>query len=253
MREMIMKRSVILFTVLVLSYYCGNLQAQTHERVEEDCPSHLAIQRQSGLFEQLHQVMASAWHNAYPNQDYEALRGAIKKFNAKIPKLEELDPTFKTSERKEKFNRAREWFIKLVDQGKRAGAAGDDESLYDLMPDLHNKFEEMAFYLLSVHYPEYESFKIVVDLMIDTHLGNDDYEAIITSLEALKIKNEMLQKADVPQDLKSAEEAVILYLKDIDKICNDLDSACRSKNNKTIKDNLLKLAEFCRKFDQKFI
>ena len=197
--------------------------------------------------------MAPAWHEAYPAKNSAALREAIAKFDAMTPRVKSLTHAFKTAERQEKFDTARIRFMELTATGKAAVAAGDNDALYALFPDLHTGFEEMAYYLLPLSFPEYESLRVVVDLMIDTHLKNKDYKAIITSLEALKIKNDQLQKAPLPKDLQSVAEKASADIAAIGENCRQLETACQATSVSMVDEALDRLKKACDKFEQDYI
>ncbi len=219
----------------------------------EGCPAHQAAAQGVDIIEKLHQIMAPAWHSAYPEKDYAALGEAMNKFAAMIPDVKKVTHTFKTAEREANFNAARKKFIELVEKGVGAGTEGNTETVYELMPDIHTIFEEMAYYLLPVSFPEFQSLVTVVNLMIDEHLKKEDYAAIATSAEALKIKNTELQKAEIPEDLKSVKKEVITDISAIGKACEKLDAACRTDDPEEIAGCLSNLKELCKKFEQNYI
>ena len=248
-----MKKVALILPILVLFLASTSLTTEPSGNDNPGCPADRAADKGFKLLEELHQVMAPAWHEAYPAKNYVALGEAIVKFDAMIPEVKAMTHGFKTVEREEHFNAARNQFIELVARGKAINGTGNNEALYDLIPDLHTRFEEMAYYLLPLDFPEFTSLKVVVDLMIDTHLKNKDYKAIVTSLEALKIKDEMLQKADLPEDLKSVEGKASADIGAIGEMCRDLEAACGTISTKEIDDCLGKLKTLCDKFEQDYI
>lgn len=248
-----MKKVAVLLPVAVLFLFTGFLSAEVPDDKESGCPANQAAQQGFDLLRELHQVMGPAWHNAYPKKDYVALGDAIMQFDGMLPKVKELEHTFKTVERRENFDNARSQFVDLVEKGKKATADEDYETLYGIYPDLHTGFEEMASHLLPLDFPEFASLQIVVDLMVDTHLKNNDIKAIVTSLEALKIKNNALQKAVLPDDLKSVEEKVKGDISAIDGACLELEKACGATNVQPSIDSLNRLKKLCDKFEQNYI
>jgi hypothetical protein len=248
-----MNKLAFILPVLLLFWIGTAISAEPPSAVEANCPADQAADQGIKTLGQLHEIMAPAWHEAYPAHDYTVLGEAIVKFEAMIPTLEGMKPVFKIDQRRDKFQAARTQFIDLVNRGKTASEAGDNEALEAIYPDLHNNFEEMAYYLLPLQYPEYKSLRVVVDLMIDTHLKNGDYKAIVSSLEALKIKNDQLRKAPLPEDLTDVAEQVKADLGVIDAQCRELETACGSTSTKNIDDSLRKLKITCDKFEQDYI
>jgi hypothetical protein len=248
-----MKKAAIFLPVLVIFLALTSPATEPPDRDESGCPAHRAAQQGFKLLQDMHKIMAPAWHEGYPAMDYAALGESVVKFNDHIPELKKLTPKFKTIERQVRFNESRSYFIELVIKGKAAWEAGDNDTLYALYPNLHISFEEMAFHLLPLQFHEYSSFRTVVDLMIDTHLANKDYKAIVSSLEALKIKNNQLQKAHLPAELKSVEEQVAADIAAIGDMCHELEQACGSTTTKKIDECLEKLKKLCQKFEQNYI
>ncbi len=248
-----MKNIAKILPVLVLFLVSASMTAEPPDQDNSGCPMHQAADKGFKLLDELHQVMVPAWHEAYPAKNYVALGEAIAKFDAMIPKVKGMAHTFKTIEREEHFNTARNRFVELVGRGKAIKGTANNDALYALFPDLHTRFKEMAYYLLPLDFPEFNSLRIVVDLMIDTHLKNKDYKAIVTSLEALKIKNEMLQKVILPEDLTSVEKKAAADIGEIDNMCRELEAASGGFSTKLIDDYLGKLKILCDKFEQNYI
>jgi hypothetical protein len=246
-----MKNMAWIMPIMILWLVIG-VSAQ-EPGAHEGCPAHQAAEQGVDFIGKLHQVMAPAWHSAYPEKDYAALGKAMNKFAAMIPDVKKVTHTFKTAEREANFNAARKKFIELVEKGAAAGTESETEIIYELMPDVHMSFEEMAYYLLPVSFPEFQSLVTVVNLMIDEHLKKEDYAAVATSVEALKIKNTELQKAKIPEDLKSVKKEVITDILAIGKACEKLETACQADDPEEIAGSLNNLKELCKKFEHNYI
>jgi len=245
-----MKRMACMVPVLLLLLAAGT---QAQKPGHEGCPAHQAATQGVTIIEKLHEVMAPAWHTAYPDEDHAALAKAMHDFAAMIPDVKKISHTFKIDDRREKFNAARTKFIDLVKRGAAATTEDDAETVYGLMPDIHVSFEEMAYYLLPLHFPEFESFVVVVEVMTNEHLANEDYEAVATSTEALRIKNLALQDANLPEDLTSLEDKVRTDIAAIGDACGKLEEACAATDNKLIVECLNNLKNLCEKFEQNYI
>ncbi len=247
-----MKHAACILPVLLLLCLIG-VSAQEPAQDSGGCPADQAAARGMDVLKKLHGVMAPAWHTAYPDKDYAALGEAMDGFAAMIPDVKKIVHPFKTVEREKNFNAARTQFIELVEKGAAAKRTGDNEVIYAVMPDIHSGFEEMAYYLLPLQFPEFEALNTVVVLMVDTHLKNEDYEAIVTSLEALKIKNGELQEAALPEDLTSVKEQASSDIDAIGKACDTLESACSGTSKEQIIECLNDLNGLCKKFEQDYI
>jgi hypothetical protein len=247
-----MKHAAYFLPVLLLLCVIG-ISAQEPAHDAGGCPAEQAAARGMQILEKLHTVMAPAWHKAYPNKDYAALGEAMDGFAAMIPEVKKIAHAFKTTEREKNFNAARTQFIELVQKGAAANKTGENDVMYAVMPDIHTGFEEMAYYLLPLQFPEFEALNTVVTLMVDTHLKNEDYDAIVTSLEALKIKNSELQEADLPEDLTSVKEKAATDIAAIGEACGKLEAACSGTSKDEIVECLNDLNGLCKKFEQDYI
>ncbi len=247
-----MKRlSTVILILLVMA--TSSLFAQGHKLHGGQCPAHKAEEMGSSLFGTLHEIMAPAWHEAWPDSNYEALAEAVNKFEIYLDDVKNFKFQFKTEEREVKFDAGRQQFIELVAKGKAAIETGNNKSLHAIFMDLHTAFEEMAYYTLPLEYPHYNSFRIVVNLMLNQHVQNNDMFALTTSRNALMIKMDMLKKSDIPEDLGSVSTDVQGFIDDFERICNDIVQACDKRDFEAISEKLEILDQTCMAFEERFI
>lgn len=247
-----MKHAAYILPIMLLLCTVG-LSAQEPAHDASGCPAEQAAAQGMHILEKLHGIMAPAWHKAYPDKDYAALGEAMDQFAAMVPEVKKITHPFKTTEREDGFNGARKQFVDLVQKGAEAHKTGDNDIIYEAMPGIHTGFEEMAYYLLPLRFPEFESLNSTVTLMVDTHLKNEDYDAIVTSLEALKIKNGELQQAALPEDLTSVKDKASSDITAIGEACGKLEAACGGTSTDQIVECLNNLKGLCEKFEQDYI
>jgi hypothetical protein len=247
-----MKHTAYILPIMLLLCAVG-LSAQEPANETSECPAEQAAAQGMHTLEKLHGIMAPAWHKAYPDKDYAALGEAMDQFAAMVPEISKITQKFKTTEREDGFNGARKQFIELVEKGTAAQKADDNDVIYEVMPGIHAGFEEMAYYLMPLQFPEFESLNSVVTLMVDTHLKNADYDAIVASLEALKIKNTELQQAALPEDLTSVKDKASSDITAIGEACGKLETACSGTSTDQIVESLKNLKGLCEKFEQDYI
>lgn len=247
-----MKHAACILPIMLLLCVVG-ASAQEPAHDSSGCPAEQASARGMDVLKKLHGVMAPAWHTAYPDKDYAALGEAMDGFAAMIPDVKKIAHPFKTVEREKNFNTARTQFIELVEKGVAAKGTSDNNVIYTLMPDIHTGFEEMAYYLLPLQFPEFEALNNEVALMLDTHLKNEDSETLVGSLEALKAKNAELQEAALPEDLTSVEEQASSDIDAIGEACDKLEAACSGTSKEQIIECLNNLNGLCKKFEQDYI
>jgi len=194
-----MKSLVIVVSLLLIGV---GTQAQ------EGCLADRAAAAGHAPFEAFHQIMAPAWHQAWPNKDYDALLAVGPRFVEAFTAIAKLAPKLKTAARRRAFDERRQQFSDLVARYADACRQGDTALVYKLMPDLHEAFEVTAAVLLPISYPEFEGLIVTLDLIIQTHLPNNNVEGLVGSTETLLAKMETLIEAPLPLDLRE-QEAVI--------------------------------------------
>ena len=248
-----MKRLTANILTLALLVMAGYGLAVDPELKDPGCPAAQAGQSGFALMKELHSIMAPAWHTAYPDKDYAAIGEAVDKFGAMIPKVKELQHQFKIAARQEKFNAARQTFLRLLDEQKKAKTINDNQAMYAIMPDLHKSFEEMAFYLLPVRFTEYGSLKSIVSQMTDAMAKNKNVDAVKSQMDTLRVRNGELRKAALPEDLAGMEKDVKAAIGNLDQKCAELYEACQGNDAATIEACLMKLKAACDEFENKYL
>jgi hypothetical protein len=102
-----MRRFAALLLLLVLGTMWGIAGAATPMDKESGCPADKAGSQGKTIFKDLHDVMAPAWHKAYPEKDFAVIHEAFGKFETMIPRVKEYKPAIKLAARQEKFDAAR--------------------------------------------------------------------------------------------------------------------------------------------------
>ena len=176
---------------------------------EATCPASRAADQGFVPFEAFHEVMAPAWHQAWPARDFEALYAAGPEFSRLFKHIAMLKPAFKTSSRRAIFLQRRQEFAQLVKDYQAACLARDSNLVYGLMPPLHEAFEATASALLPVYYPEFDGFVITLNVIMETHLPANNVEGLIGSTETLAMKADGLTRENVPEDLVAVADEVV--------------------------------------------
>lgn len=177
-------------------------------RAQEGYPADSAATAGFVPFETFHHIMAPAWHQAWPKKDYEALLAAGPRFAEAFVAIEQLKPQFTTETQQQAFIKHRKRFAELVEQYAEACQRADSALVYRLMPDLHDAFEATAATLLPVSFPEFEGLVITLDIIVGTHLPDNNVEGLVGSTETLLAKMENLIVAPLPTELEAAEDQI---------------------------------------------
>lgn len=199
---------------------------------EESCPSTHAAKAGISQFEEFHSVMAPVWHGAYPDSNFDAMLAAGPEFTRTFKSIATIEADMKSVARKAAFLTNRERFAALVKRYAAACAAGNKDSVYIIMPDLHDAFELTASACLPIAYPELEGITVTVNLILTNHLPKSNTEGIIGSTETLVTKCAGLTAKSIPEELRPHEKQIIAEFETITALAGQLQQCC-DKNDMT--------------------
>ena len=241
-----MKKCVIL--VLLLAFVAMAVHAD-----ESSCPAKRAGDKGFNSIEAFHHVLGPTWHKAWPNKDYDALIAAGPKFEETFGPIAELKMTFKTEKRADAFTKNRDEFAKLVKLYGEACKDGNKEKVYELMPALHDAFEMTASAMLPVHYPEFDGFVISMNMIMESHMPQNNTEGIIGSTETLVAKVEGLTEETIPEDLKEKQAEIMAIFAAMKELTTKMKECCDKNDMETYKIHIEHLNTKVNEFHTKYI
>ena len=241
-----MKLTVTLICAVLLC--CALPQA-----AEQTCPAQRSAQDGHNPFEAFHHVIAPAWHQAWPDKDYETLFAAAPKFEEAFAEIAALEPEFKSSVRAEVFANRRTDLKDLIEAYTKAAGQKDEEGVHKILPDLHDAFEQTASATLPVHYPEFEGMVLTVNLIQETHLPKNNREGIVGSTETLEIKIDALTPESLPAELKEHEEAIAAEFEAMSELADQMRSCCDKDDMQGYREHLSALNARIEKFIKAYI
>ncbi len=149
-----------------------------------------------------HEIIYPIWHTAYPEKDYEALRGFVPEINRLAKNLFDAPLPGILRDKKPKWDEGLEQMKKAVEDYNKAAAADDDQALLDAAEDLHAKFEMMVRIIRPV-LKEIDEFHKVLYVVYHKHLPNKEYDAIRSAADDFIQKAEAIMKAELPKRLEA--------------------------------------------------
>lgn len=253
-----MKKHLLILVALLLLAPLTQATEPAHEnepgRKHVGCPAHQAAEQGLTSFETFHNIMAPAWHTAWPDKDYDALLAAGPKFKEAFVGIAKMEPTFKTESRKKAFLKARDSFSQIVQTYAAAAEKGDKEAVYDLMPKLHDAFEMTASTLLPISYPEVEAVAVTLNLILETHLPKNNLEGIFGSTETLVAKFVILSDTTtIPDDLKEKQTDILTEIAAMKELAQQMKESCDKKDMERYKEHATKLDTKLKGFFKKYI
>ena len=218
------------------------------------CPAHRVAKMGFTAFHDFHEIMAPAWHGAWPDKNYDTLLAAGPKFKEAFAAIAKMEPTFKTKDRKKAFLKARDSFSRIIEMYAAAAKRGDKETVYDLMPQLHDAFEMTASTLLPVSYPEIEAAVITLNLIMETHLPKKNMEGIVGSTETLVARFVVLaDTTSIPDELKERQKEILAEIAAMKKLVLQMKESCDKKDMKSYKEHATELDTKLKGFFEKYI
>jgi len=219
MRNLILVIVVLLMAAVVLA-------------ADEKCPSAEATKVGVSEFEGFHKVIAPVWHGAYPDSNYDALLAAGPNFEKAFVPIAGIEARMKNVNRKAAFLMNREKLATLVKRYAAACRASDKDSVYTLLPDLHEAFEKTASACLPTPYPEFDGLVVTINLILNTHLPKNNLAGLDGSTETLVAKAKNLTTSTLPASLRDKEKLIVPEFQAIQALAGQI-QGCWTKKDMT--------------------
>ena len=253
-----MKKHLLILAALLLIVPLTYAAEPPHEEEpghgHAGCPAHQVAKMGFTVFHDFHEIMAPAWHTAWPDKDYDALLAAGPKFKEAYIGIAKMEPTFKTKYAYKAFLKARDSFSRIIEMYAAAAKRGDKEAVYDLMPQLHDAFEMTASTLLPVSYLEIEAAVITLNLIMETHLPENNVEGIVGSTETLVARFVVLaDTTSIPDELKERQKEILAEIAAMKKLVLQMKESCDKKDMKSYKVHATELDTKLKGFFEKYI
>lgn len=232
---------VFLALALALLLCPAVLMASDEEQV---CPADKAAEAGQSAFEEFHEVMAPAWHTAWPEKDYEALLAAGPEFQKVFARIAESPLPEGSDAKKAYYVKCRDEFASLVDAYATAAENGDKDRVYELMPQLHEAFEKTAAATVRISYPQVDGLAVTIGLILNTHLPENNRDGIAGSTETLLRKLDGITEKSLPPVLGWSTKDVMAEFSAMRAVAAKMKECCDSGDMESY-------AVHARDFDEK--
>lgn len=184
-----------------------------------------------------HDIIYPIWHTAYPEKDYNALRGfvpqieelAAKVYAAKLPGI--------LREKQAKWDEGLAKFRKSVDEYKAAAAGTNDETLLKAAEALHTNYEALVRTIRPV-LPEVDAFHQVLYVVNHTYAPEKSYDKIREVSADLLAKAEAVAKAVLPTRLQAKAADYAKAAADLVEAAKQLDAAAKAHDHQGMLDGV---------------
>jgi hypothetical protein len=155
---------------------------------------------------EFHEVIAPIWHTAFPDKDFEALRGFLPAIEAGMARINAAVLPGILREKKEAWDRGLDEFNLAVDAYKKAAAGTGDQALLDAAEMLHMCYE-MLIRAIRPAAKEVDAFHKVLYVVYHKYLPEKKYADICAVAADMVANAEAITKATLSPRLVAKTEA----------------------------------------------
>ncbi len=181
-----------------------------------------------------HPVIYEIWHGAWPKKDTAQLAALLPKVEAGVKNVAEADLPGILRERKAAWKENVLALQAIAADYRDAVEDQDQQALLDVAEKLHSQYERLVR-VIRPALQELEDFHAVLYVLYHYYMPGDSLEQMKTSAVALKEKMAVLDKAVLPDRLKSRESAFFKARTKLSASVDALVSTAFSNDMKSIK------------------
>ncbi|MEW5844108.1 MAG: hypothetical protein AB1775_12680 [Bacteroidota bacterium] len=219
-----MKKYFSLMLLFVLALPVWGQQNKNHE-VSSDVKELTAY----------HDVIYPIWHTGWPQKDIKFLSSLVGDVEQGYKKIEKAVLPGILREKKAKWEDGIKKLGVCVDMYKVAASKNDSVSLLNAVEKLHSQYEAMVRLIRPV-LKEVEEFHQVLYMVYHYYVPKDEFEKTKEAAAKLKVRAEAIDKAKLPERLKSKEESFNKIRIDLTAAVDKLNQVVKAGNNKKAVD-----------------
>ncbi len=182
----------------------------------------------------MHEVIMPMWHDAWPNKDYKALAGLVPAIDTHVAAIAQAELPGILREKATAWKAGVATLSASAAAYKAAVASGNNETLLKAAEKLHKDYEDLVKVVRPI-LKEMDAFHGVLYTVYHYQLSPFQPEKIAESAQALKAKMEVLNKAVLPERLKTKAEAFAAQRAALSKSVDEVSAAVGTKNEARIK------------------
>lgn len=153
-----------------------------------------------------HDVIYPIWHTGWPQKDIKFLSSLTGNVEEGYKKIEQAKLPGILRDKKAKWEDGLKKLGVCVDMYKVAAAKNDSVSLLNAAEKLHSQYEAMVRLLRPV-LKEVEEFHQVLYMVYHYYVPKDEFEKTKEAAAKMKVRAEAIEKAKLPERLKSKEKS----------------------------------------------
>lgn len=185
--------------------------------------------------ESFHEVIFKIWHDAWPNKDAVTLKKLVPDVEKGISEVAAAPLPGILREKKAAWDAGIAKLQSIGSEYKSAAGADDAAKLLAAAEKLHSQYEALVR-IIRPALKEIDDFHSSLYLLYHYYLPSYQIEKIRDSASELKLKVDALNRAKLPDRLKSKEAAFTTARAKLSKSVDDLKIAVASNDREKIKD-----------------
>ncbi|RME23584.1 MAG: hypothetical protein D6800_09640 [Candidatus Zixiibacteriota bacterium] len=214
---------------------CGVLlMSCSASAAEEGCPAEKAGQAGFTAIQSFHHILAPLWHKSWGEKDFDALLAAGPRFKEAFAQVAAMKPEIKNPERRQAFETGRRSFAHWVDLYAEAAAAKNGDSVYTLLPKLHEAFEKTATALSPYEWAPLDKMLRVTKEMLHHHLPDSNWTELSSAADELARNTTALADSTLPEYLTAFKTELRKRLGALQPIVSDISACCEKKDAKKL-------------------
>ena len=209
---------LFLFTAVLALSACAEKSGSGPEVPAEELAAQVAE------LDAVHDVMAPMWHEAWPAQDFEAIRGAVADFEPLVMALDAATLPGILQDKVPAWNEQKGLLMESFNGLKAAAEAGENEQMMAFAEAFHMNYEGMVRIIRPV-LPELDAFHQHLYGLYHYYGPGYDLEKIGTAARDMAAAIPPLQAATLPARLESHQEHFQMVVQALGQRVGELMSA----------------------------
>ena len=218
-----------------------------------ECPAEKATARGFDPIGAFHEVVAQVWHQAYPDKDFTTLMAAAPRFETALAAVMQMQPAIGNRARKERFEKARAELAAMVQAYAAAAAADDRDSVYALVPPLHEAFEQTASALVPGKWTQIDGMAVTTRIVLESHLPEKNWKALTACGETLAMQAGALDEKCIPEALMPYKAELLKEFERIRGIVAEYRECCERKDAEALAGQARLLQETLDRIAQTYL
>jgi hypothetical protein len=186
---------------------------------------------------EFHTVIFKIWHTAWPKRDAAMLAGLVPEVRMKADAVARAGLPGILRDKKARWEENVAKLQDIVKEYEKYSSPVDTQKLLDAAEQLHAQYERLV---RSIHpvLTEMEEFHAVLYQLYHYDMPASDLTKIRSSVSALRLKMDALDKATLPERLKGLSGKFASERSSLAEAVRDLDKALGSKDKKLIRGKI---------------